>query len=94
MCILTKAAVIHSCHLSSFTSLYAVTLFATFSAIALLSSPISFTPRQIFTTIAVIAFVRRETVLFFMIQLMKFSDFSVAVKRIQVSTKTLPVYSF
>ena len=54
--------------------------------IALSPSPVPFSPQQLFTTVAVISFVRRETVLYFMIQLMKISDFSVAIKRIQVST--------
>ena len=62
------------------------TLFITFTTIALSPSPVPFSPQQLFTTVAVISFVRRETVLYFMIQLMKISDFSVAIKRIQVST--------
>ena len=83
--ILAKAAIIHSFHLSLFTNLNAVTLFITFTTIALSPSPVPFSPQQLFTTVAVIAYVRRETVLFFMFQLMKTSDFSVAIKRIQVS---------
>ena len=82
--ILTKAAIIHACHLSLYTNLYAVTLFITFTSIALSPSPAPFSPQQIFTTVAVISYVRRETVLVFMFQLMKISDFSVAMKRIQV----------
>ena len=83
--ILIKAAIIHSFHLSLFTNLYAVTLFITFTAIALSPTPIQFSPQKLFTTLGIIAYLRRETVLFFMVQLMKLSDFAAAIERIQVT---------
>ena len=88
--ILTKAAVIHACNLSSYTILNTFTVFTVFTVIVYSSflvsnSGVEFSPRQIFTTLGVIAFVRRETVLIYVIQLMKLSDFNVILKRIQVS---------
>ena len=74
--ILIKAAIFHSFHQSLFTNLYAVTLFITFTAIALSPTPIQFSPQKLFTTLAIIAYLRRETVIYFMVQLMKLSDFT------------------
>ena len=87
--ILIKAAIIHSFHLSLFTNLYAVTLFITFTAIALSPTPIPFSAQKIFTTLGIIAYLRRETVLYFMVQLMKISDFTAAIKRIQVTMQKI-----
>ena len=87
--ILIKAAIIHSFHLSLFTNLYVVTLFITLTAIALSPTPIPFSAQKIFTTLAVIAYLRRETVLYFMVQLMKISDFTAAIKRIQVTMQKI-----
>lgn len=88
--ILTKAAIIHAFNLSLFTILNTFTIFIVFTVIVcssflLSNSGAQFSSRQIFTTLGVIAFVRRETVLYYIVQLIKFSDFNVAVKRIQVS---------
>ena len=91
--ILTKAAIIHAFSISCYTILNNFTIFIVFTVLVCLSPPLSDSgigSRQIFTTLGVIAFVRRETVLFYVIQLMKLSDFNVALKRIQVSELKVP----
>ena len=78
--ILMKAASIHACNLSMFTVLYSMTLFILF-----VSTPSEYLgARQVFTTLSVVAYFRRETVVFYTCELMKLSDLNVALRRIQV----------
>ena len=79
-------ALIHACHLSLYTNLYAVTLFITFTRYCsfTVSCTIQSSANIQLDSGKYISYVRRETVLVFMFQLMKISDFSVAMKRIQV----------
>ena len=78
--VLLQAASIHACNFSMFTVLYSVTLFILF-----ISIPSEyFGARQVFTTLSVVAYFRKENVIYFMSALMKLSDLNEALTRIKV----------
>ena len=81
--ILTKAAIIHAYNISVFAIVKTCSLFVLFSVTT--ASGVDLSSHKIFLTLAVVAYIRHENALNFSFQLMKLSDITVALKRIQVS---------